>query len=691
MFLFVYFYCFTRLEAVFFISEKKIPISELGGMHLTPLLGQTAFSSVTRPMRMQEIEKKRLIDDNPLFLDLLLRLRRKGLVDADIRSAFRLYGPILVNVSSLYLQLMHSELDEETAEQHARHDYDLILRRVVEQSIDEIFQRYDDYAVNHDPFGPAFTPSISSTDPPGLAYICALLAYDNGRSPINAEQKIMLEAIVAHVRLNAPGNHALQTAEPELFRQGEDVIVCGETRSDVLVVLDGELQVTADGKEVGRRSAGSVIGEMALLLGGVRTATVTVRSRDARVLRLNATQFRELLRDRIFLSAYAEVVARRSNHDVIGDVEQRRRLDGVTLEEIASDRALLFRQRIAFETLVRRRNLQGNSWALAGSPAPTTELAYAYLKERVRLARLLAWELGLDALAIQYAPDFRADTKISGGRASALTRADTMGQLKVMEYVKKKFPETDYVIGEEDEGADLFDCEQQQRGDYRWVVDPVDGTRNYSEGGTEWGIHVYCEFRIERHPEDRTWDRWIPLLSVKYSPKWNMYDDSKGGLMETWHQQAPISMNGHPYTLADRQRRVEARKTAADKAVAGKILCGSHPRLLFIRNLPPERFAIQGKYNSGLIQSMEYDLGQLELLSIGSPVDNCTLPHDAFTVFSALGLGGAVGVFDYDRDANGIAMPATGGPDASGFARTIVGEELAVEEFLDALAEQANA
>lgn len=627
---------------------------------------------------MLKERRSTLIERNPLFLDTLLRLHRRGLCDADVRFVFRLYAPVLVRAASLRHAVI-AGTSPPTAEAEARRDCDAVLAELEKGTVLDLFARFDDYAHRHDPFDPgeALTMAIRPLDapePPGVEYVRALLDYDDGRGAADSarlEQRILLQALLAHA---ARGNGDLLAAEPQCLAQGEVVIASGADAGDVLIVVDGELEVVVDGAVVGRRPAGSVVGEMALLLGGQRTADVVVRSLDARVLRVPPASFRALVADRVFLSAYAEVVARRSNLGVIGDVQERRRLDGVSLEDIATDPRLLERQRVSFETLTRRRHAQGSSWTNTGPPPPQAAEAEAYLAERVKLARLLAWELGLDALAIQYAPDFAAETKVVDGRPSALTRADTMGQLKLMEFVRAKFPGTDCVVGEEDVGAELF--EDLDRADYRWIIDPIDGTRAYSEGDNEWGVHVYCEFRVARGAP-RIDDVWLPLLVVKYAPRWNPYDDRRGGLMVSWHRAGPIAMNGRRWTWDDRADRVHRR--------GERILCGSHPKLPFIAALPPERFELQGKYNSGLIQSIEFELGHIDLLSIGTPTGNRTRPHDAFTTFSALGLGGAIGVFDFGRDDNGQVLAARAGADAGGFARTIVGDEADVAAFLEAI------
>jgi CRP-like cAMP-binding protein len=66
---------------------------------------------------------------------------------------------------------------------------------------------------------------------------------------------------------------------------GAEVQLVGEgaTGSSFFVVAEGELRVSVGGEDVASLEAGDFFGEMALLGGGRRTATVTTRS-PARVL-----------------------------------------------------------------------------------------------------------------------------------------------------------------------------------------------------------------------------------------------------------------------------------------------------------------------------------------------------------------------------------------------------------------------
>jgi trk system potassium uptake protein TrkA len=76
-------------------------------------------------------------------------------------------------------------------------------------------------------------------------------------------------------------------ASAELTRQGEPGL-------EFFVVVDGDAVATVDGDEIGAIGAGGFFGEMALIDGGERLATVTARS-PMRLLVLGRHDFNEML------------------------------------------------------------------------------------------------------------------------------------------------------------------------------------------------------------------------------------------------------------------------------------------------------------------------------------------------------------------------------------------------------------
>lgn len=78
----------------------------------------------------------------------------------------------------------------------------------------------------------------------------------------------------------------------KVYNQGEDVIRQGDTSAtDVYVILDGKVDITVDGKLVASRGEGEILGEMAVVNHVPRTATVTVTSPTATMIRIPADVF----------------------------------------------------------------------------------------------------------------------------------------------------------------------------------------------------------------------------------------------------------------------------------------------------------------------------------------------------------------------------------------------------------------
>jgi len=70
----------------------------------------------------------------------------------------------------------------------------------------------------------------------------------------------------------------------------------GESGREFVVLVEGTADVTQDGEVVNRLGPGDFLGEIALVTGEPRTATVTTQS-PARLLVMNAASFRLLLHD----------------------------------------------------------------------------------------------------------------------------------------------------------------------------------------------------------------------------------------------------------------------------------------------------------------------------------------------------------------------------------------------------------
>ncbi|MGC1451598.1 MAG: inositol monophosphatase family protein [Candidatus Sulfotelmatobacter sp.] len=104
------------------------------------------------------------------------------------------------------------------------------------------------------------------------------------------------------------------------------------------------------------------------------------------------------------------------------------------------------------------------------------------------------------ALLLQY---FHQGLKIEyKGDADLVTAADRAAEALIRERISQQFPSHD-VLGEEQGLND-------RGGDYRWYVDPLDGTTNFAHG--------YPVFCVSMALEHRTLDRGNRVAGVVYDP-----------------------------------------------------------------------------------------------------------------------------------------------------------------------------
>jgi trk system potassium uptake protein TrkA len=83
-------------------------------------------------------------------------------------------------------------------------------------------------------------------------------------------------------------------AEPRSVPAGTEVTREGEEGLEFFVAVEGDAVASVEGDEVGRIGAGGFFGEMALIDGGERVATVTATT-DMRLLVLGRHEFNEML------------------------------------------------------------------------------------------------------------------------------------------------------------------------------------------------------------------------------------------------------------------------------------------------------------------------------------------------------------------------------------------------------------
>jgi CRP/FNR family cyclic AMP-dependent transcriptional regulator len=85
-------------------------------------------------------------------------------------------------------------------------------------------------------------------------------------------------------------------ADEVSLKSGTKLTREGETGREFVVIADGAADVTKNGRRINKLGAGDFVGEIALLSGKPRTATVTT-TEDSRVLVLTDRAFRRLTRE----------------------------------------------------------------------------------------------------------------------------------------------------------------------------------------------------------------------------------------------------------------------------------------------------------------------------------------------------------------------------------------------------------
>ena len=92
---------------------------------------------------------------------------------------------------------------------------------------------------------------------------------------------------------------------------GKTLLVQGEPTDTFYIVLDGEVEVSVDGRPLKRLGAGDFFGEIGMLDRGLATATVTT-TQPAQTLALSHAQFRDAIKgnDALVLQVMAAMAQR---------------------------------------------------------------------------------------------------------------------------------------------------------------------------------------------------------------------------------------------------------------------------------------------------------------------------------------------------------------------------------------------
>jgi CRP-like cAMP-binding protein len=102
------------------------------------------------------------------------------------------------------------------------------------------------------------------------------------------------------------------------LRAGKELTVEGKPAREFFILLSGAAVARRNGRKLRVLGPGDMIGEIALLNDGLRTATVTL-TEQSRVLAVTARDFRSLLKDQPHLAlTVLATVAARLNADPCG-------------------------------------------------------------------------------------------------------------------------------------------------------------------------------------------------------------------------------------------------------------------------------------------------------------------------------------------------------------------------------------
>ncbi|HEY4911462.1 MAG TPA: cyclic nucleotide-binding domain-containing protein, partial [Methylomirabilota bacterium] len=114
------------------------------------------------------------------------------------------------------------------------------------------------------------------------------------RARLKAALEPGARSVIEHMTSSQLSSFAIFSQIQE-FKQGHHILVEGDEADGLYILLSGHLAVGAEGRFIGELSEGDIFGELGLLEGGTREASVTVVSADAEVLFMSTRSFQDLL------------------------------------------------------------------------------------------------------------------------------------------------------------------------------------------------------------------------------------------------------------------------------------------------------------------------------------------------------------------------------------------------------------
>src|SRR5690349_12955650 len=116
----------------------------------------------------------------------------------------------------------------------------------------------------------------------------------------------------------------------------------------------------------------------------------------------------------------------------------------------------------------------------------------AALEQELQLALELARRCGPLALGIQSGGRESLATEDKPDNQGPVTRADFAVELEILTTLRKQFP-NDAILAEEDvaSGPEGVGPDDDWPARARvWMIDPIDGTREFADGDPSWAIHI---------------------------------------------------------------------------------------------------------------------------------------------------------------------------------------------------------
>jgi CRP-like cAMP-binding protein/cytochrome P450 len=174
----------------------------------------------------------------------------------------------------------------------------------------------------------------------------------------------------------------LETAPSRVFQQGEIIIRQGDTATAFYIVERGTVSVSKDGKVVAQLAPGQYFGEIGLLNGVPRTATVTAQSASVQVLELSRESFLDLVENCDLVSGEMAAIARkRAAHNSLRDA-----LPGISADALERLFPEFSTERLeAGTTVIREGDAADRFYVIAEGCAVVTRRADGGSKELARL------------------------------------------------------------------------------------------------------------------------------------------------------------------------------------------------------------------------------------------------------------------------------------------------------------------